>query len=426
MIDRRPAVIVRAADVADVMSAVHFAREQHLRIAVRGGGHSVPGFGTCDGGLVLDLGRMRGTRVDPERRTLRAEGGCTWGDVNHAAHAFGLGTTGGLISTTGIAGLTLGGGIGYLSRMCGLSCDNLISADVVTADGRLLTCSEEREKDLFWGLRGGGGNFGVVTSFEYRLHPVGEIYGGPVFFPLEAGPFRGYREWLRAAPESMGAAFGVTLAPSLPFLPETWHGKPVSAVIACWVGPPEEGEALLKPLKGWAEVLGSYLGAMPYPAINTLFDTLLPKGMQNYWKTCAARELTDAAIAAHLEHGAKTPTIESSAFLLPIDGACHRLPPEATAFPARDARFVTLVSGAWWDPADNDRNIRWVRDYYEALRPHSQDAGYVNFMSGDDQGKVRANYGRNYDRLVEVKDQYDPTNLFRLNQNVAPTRVTAA
>lgn len=421
MIDRRPALIVRAANVADVMSAVRFARENHLRVAIRGGGHSVPGFGTCDGGLVIDLGRMRGIRVDPERRTLRAEGGCTWGDVNHAAHAFGLATTGGLISTTGIAGLTLGGGIGYLSRMCGLSCDNLLSADVVTADGRFLTCSEDREKDLFWGLRGGGGNFGVVTSFEYRLHPVGEIFGGPVLFPMEAGALRGYRKWIRTAPETMGAAFGLTLAPPLPFLPERWHRKPVAAVIACWVGSPEEGENLLKPLKGWAEILGSFVGPMPYPVINTLFDDLLPKGLQNYWKTCSLSELTDEAIDVHLEHGPKTPTIESSAFLLPIDGACHRVGPEATAFAARDARFVTLVSGAWRDPADNDRNVRWVRDYYDSLRPHSQDVGYVNFMSSDDQAKVRANYGRNYDRLVEVKNQYDPTNLFRLNQNVAPS-----
>ncbi len=421
MIDRRPALIAQAANVADVIHAVRFARRHHLRLAVRGGGHNVAGFGTCDGGLVVDLGRMRGIRVDPEARTMRAEGGCTWGDVNHAAHAFGLATTGGLISTTGIGGLTLGGGIGYLSRLCGLSCDNLLSADVVLADGRFVTCSEEREPDLFWALRGGGGNFGIVTAFEYRLHPVGDIYGGPLFFPVEAGVMEGFRQWIEHAPGQMGAALGLTLAPPLPFLNERWHGKPVIGLIACWVGNHEDGEACLRPVRQWAEVLGAFVGPMPYPVINTLFDALLPKGLQNYWKTRFVRELTDDAIAVHLTHGAKTPAVESSTFLLPIDGACHRVGASDTAFAARDARFACLVSGAWPNPADNEANIRWVREYDEALRPHSTDGGYVNFMAHDDQVKVRASYGGNYDRLARVKAAYDPANVFRLNQNVPPT-----
>ena len=420
MIDRRPAMIARCAGVADVISAVNFARNHNLVVAVRGGGHSVPGFGTCDGGLVIDLSRMRGIRVDPRRRTARAEGGCTWGDLNHAAHAFGFATTGGVVSTTGIAGLTLGGGMGYLARPFGFSCDNLLSADVVTADGRFVTCSEEEERDLFWAVRGGGGNFGVVTSFEFRLHAVREIFGGPTFFRLEGGVLQGFRDWIAGAPEPLGALFGMTIAAPLPFLPEEWHGQPVAAVIACWTGPHEEGEEILRPLQGWGEVVGAYVGPMPYPAINTLFDELLPAGLQQYWKANFARALTDEALAIHVTHGARVPCPESGVFLFPIDGACHRVAADETAFAYRDANYSTVIAGAWADPADNEANIRWVRDYYNALRPYSEEGGYVNFMADDDSGRVRSNYRQNYDRLAEVKKQYDPINLFCLNQNIVP------
>jgi FAD/FMN-containing dehydrogenase len=421
MHDHRPAAIVRAAGVADVMAAVKLAREHDAVLAVRGGGHSVAGFGTCGGGLVLDLGGMRGIRVDAEGRTVRAEGGCTWGDLNHATHAFGLATTGGIVSTTGIAGLTLGGGVGYLSRTCGLSCDNLLSADVVMADGSFVICSEDREPDLFWALRGGGGNFGVVTSFEYRLQPVAEIFGGPTFFPLDGDVLRAYREFIVKAPEQLGAVFGITLASPLPFLPEEWHRKPVSAVIACWTGSAEEGARILEPLKGWGRIVGAQVGPMPYPALNTLFDELLPAGLQQYWKGNLMRAISDDVVEIHVAHGARAPSLESSTLIYPVDGACHRIAPERTAYAGRDATFSTVIAGAWPDPAENERNIRWVREYHDALRPHAEEVGYVNTMAGDDQGRVRAAYGDRYARLAGIKSRVDPSNLFRLNQNIQPS-----
>jgi FAD/FMN-containing dehydrogenase len=420
MHDRRPALVVRGADVADVIATVNFASAQNAVLAVRGGGHSVPGFGTCDDGVVLDLSRMRGIRVDPGRRTVRAEGGCTWGDLDHATHAFGLATTGGIVSTTGIAGLTLGGGIGYLARCCGLSCDNLLSADVVTADGGFLTCREGRNEDLFWAIRGGGGNFGVVTSFEFRLHEVADIFGGPTVFPLEGDVLRGYRDFIARAPEQLGAVLALALAPPLPFLPEAWHGKPVAVVIACWTGAEEEGREVLRPLGDWGRIVGAHVAPMPYPTLNTLFDELVPPGLQNYWKASFVREIADGAIDAHVEHAARTPCVQSGTFLFPIDGACHRVAPNQTAFAGRDAAFAAVISGAWPDPANNEGNIGWVHRYHKALRPYSEEGAYVNFMSGDDQDRVRVTYRHNHDRLVEIKRRYDPGNLFRLNQNIAP------
>jgi FAD/FMN-containing dehydrogenase len=420
MHDRRPALMVHAAGVADVMAAVKLARAHKLLVAVRGGGHSVPGFGTCDGGLVIDLRRMKGIRVDPERRTVRAEGGCTWGDLYHATYAFGTSTPGGVVSTTGIAGLTLGGGVGYLTRRCGLSCDNLVSADVVLADGGFVTCSEQREKELFWAIRGGGGNFGVVTSFEFRLHPVADIYGGAIFFPLEEGVLRAYRDFILSAPEDLTIILGITKAAPLPFIASEWHGKPVAAAIACWSGALEKGERALKPLQSWGRAVGSFVGTIPFPVLNTLFDELLPPGLQHYWKGNNARELTDGAIQAHIEHGAKTPTIESGTFIIPTDGAAGRVAPDATAYPLRDAAFLTNVAGAWRDPAENERNIRWVREYHEALRPHSEESSYINLTSDVDEDRVPVNYRQNYKRLTEIKAKYDPENLFRLNQNIQP------
>lgn len=420
MYDRRPGLLVHAAGVADVMAVVKFAREHDLLLAVRGGGHSAPGYGVCDGGVVLDLRRMKGIRVDPQRRTAQAEGGCTLGDLNHATYAFGLATPGGIVSTTGIGGLTLGGGMGYLTRRFGLTCDNLLSADVALADGTFVTCSEEQEQDLFWALRGGGGNFGVVTSFEFRLHEVGDIYGGPIFFAPDPETLRQYRDFILQAPEDLGALFGLTLAAPLPFLPPEWHGKPVMAVIACWTGAMEDGEKIIEPIKSWGKVLGAYVARMPHAAINTLFDELLPPGLQNYWKGNFARTLSDEAVAAHLEHGARTPNIQSSALIYPVDGACQRVPATATAYAYRDMNFSTVIGSAWPNPADNERNIQWVREYYEALRPHSEASAYVNFQSADEQDRSRIDYGQNYDRLVKIKTKYDPTNLFRLNHNIKP------
>jgi FAD/FMN-containing dehydrogenase len=422
MIDRRPRVVVRTANAGDVMAAVDFARENQLDLAVRGGAHSVPGFGTCDDGVVIDLSAMRGVRVDPVNRTARAEGGATWGDFNAATHAFGLATTGGIISTTGIAGLTLGGGIGYLDRGAGLSCDNLISADVVTADGQFLVASERENPDLFWALRGGGGNFGAVVSFEFQLHPVAQIYGGPMFFELDAAAdlLQFYREFIVDAPEQFGGFPGFQIAPPLPFIPEDRQGEPFALFVPCWSGPVEEGEKALKPLRDVAPTVAEMVGPMPYPALNSAFDPLLPPGLQHYWKANFVTELTDDAITAHLEHGPKLPAVNSTMHIYPINGACHRVAPDATAFAYRDANFATVIAGMWPDPADNDAGIQWVRDYYEATSPYSEEGGYVNFMSDDDQDRVPANYRGNYDRLVEVKKRYDPDNLFHLNQNIKP------
>ncbi len=383
MIDRRPAVVVRAANAGDVIAAVNFAREAGIDLAVRGGGHSVPGFGTCDDGVVIDLSGMRGVRVDPGARTARAEGGATWGDFNSATHAFGLATTGGIISTTGVGGLTLGGGIGYLSRGHGLSLDNLISADVVTADGRFLIASERENQDLFWAIRGGGGNFGVLTALEFRLHPVTDIYGGPMFFELSAvgDLLRWYREFIADAPREFGGFPAFQIAPPLPFIPEDRHGDTFIAFVACWAGPIEQGEAMLKSLHDVAPVVAEHVGPMPYPALNGAFDALVPPGLQHYWKANFVTELNDDIIDAHMQHGPEVPVVNSTVHIYPINGACHDVAADATAFAYRNANFATVIAGMWPDPAQNDANIKWVRDYYDATAPHSE-AGRLHQLHG--------------------------------------------
>jgi FAD/FMN-containing dehydrogenase len=418
----REALLPVADGVDDVVAAVNHARDNDLPVAVRGGGHSVPGFGTVDDGVVVDLSAMRAVTVDAGARTARVQGGATLGDLNDATHAHGLATTGGIVSTTGVAGLTLGGGLGYLMRGVGLACDNLVSAEVVTADGRVITADEGRHDDLLWALRGGGGNFGVVTSLGFRLHPVAEVYGGPMFFELEDGPalFRFFREFIVDAPEELGMFPAFQIAPPLPFIPEARHGDTFMAMIACWAGPTDQGESVLKPLHDVAAVVAEHVGAMPYPALNSAFDALYPAGLQHYWKTSFANELTDAAIGVHMEHGPKVPALQSTMHLYAINGAVHRVAADATAFPHRDAMFATNIAGMWPDPAQNDANVGWVRDYFEALAPYSTEGGYVNFMSADDQDRIRASYGPNYDRLVEVKRTYDPDNVFRVNQNISP------
>jgi FAD/FMN-containing dehydrogenase len=422
MIDRRPAVVVRPANTGDVMSAVRYAQANGLPVATRGGSHSVPGFGTADGAVVVDLSSRRGVRVDPLTRTARAEGGATWGDFNAATHAFGLATTGGIISTTGVGGLTLGGGIGHLDRGFGLSCDNLISADVVTADGTMHVASEKDDEDLFWAIRGGGGNFGVVTSFEFAVHPVKDIYGGPMFFELAHARdvLEHYREYIATAPEQLGAFPAFQIAPPLPFIPEDRHGEPFIAIVACWAGPLEEGEKALEPFHGAAPVLAEFVGPMPYPALNSMFDALVPPGLQHYWKANFNSELTDGAIDGHLEYGPRLPAVNSTVHIYPINGACHRVASDATAFAYRDASFATVIAGMWPDPTQNEANTQWVKDYYSATAPHSEGGGYVNFMAEDDQERIRENYKGNYDRLAAIKRQYDPDNMFRFNQNIKP------
>jgi FAD/FMN-containing dehydrogenase len=422
MIDRHPRVIVHCTNAGDVAAAVDFAREAGLPLAIRGGGHSVPGFGTVDDGVVADLSGMRDVWVDPARRTARAQGGATWGDFNAATHAFGLATTGGIISTTGVAGLTLGGGIGYLARGFGLACDNLVSAEMVTADGRTVTASETEDPDLFWAIRGGGGNFGVATALEFRLHPVKDIYGGPMFFEVKdaAAVLRYYREFIADAPRAFGGFPAWQIAPPLPFIPEARHGDTFLAFVACWAGPIEEGDRVLKPLHDVAHVVAEHVGPMPYPALNSAFDALVPAGLQHYWKANFVRELSDAAIDQHLKYGPKVPAVNSTVHIYPINGACHEVAGDATAFAYRDANFAPVIAGMWPDPTHNAANIAWVRDYYAATAPLSEEGGYINFMAGDDQDRIKANYKGNYPRLVAVKRAYDPDNLFRVNQNIRP------
>ncbi|MFE1311963.1 FAD-binding oxidoreductase [Streptomyces sp. NPDC058755] len=420
MHDKRPAIVVRAVDAGDVIATVDFARDQGLPLAVRGGGHSVPGYGTCDDGVVLDLGRLRGVRVDPRSRTARVGGGCTWADVDHATHAFGLATTGGVVSTTGVGGLTTGGGMGHLARRCGLACDNLVSVDLVTADGSFLTCTQERHPELLWAVRGGGGNFGVVTSFVFRLHPVADVLGGPTFYPLDADVLRRYRELIAESDERLGALFVLGLGPPVPFLPERRHGRPLCGVVLCWTGPQEEDDRVRARLAGLGPVVGQYVGRIPYPLVNTFFDELLPAGLFHYWKGTFSRGLPDGAIDAYVEYAATTPSVQSATVIFPVDGACHRVGPQDTAFAYRDACFSTALSPTLTTRAGCEAQKEWARAFHRALEPYSAGGGYVNFMDGDDQDRVRDNYRGNHARLVELKRRYDPGNLFRLNHNIAP------
>jgi FAD/FMN-containing dehydrogenase len=422
MIDAHPTAVVRCTSPADVAAVVRFAADSGIPLAVRGGGHSVPGFGTADGALVADLSGMQAVEVDDERRTATAGGGTTWGRFNDLTATHGLATTGGIISTTGIGGLTLGGGIGYLARGYGLSCDNLLSTEVVTADGRVVRASDQENPDLFWALRGGGGNFGVVTEFTYRMHPVTTVLGGPMFFELADAPalLAHYRELIRTAPREYGGFPAFQIAPPLPFVPENRVGEPFALMVHCWTGSQPEGEQIVQSFRDVARPVAEFVGPLPYAALNSLFDPLLPPGLQHYWKAAFVKELTDDAIAAHLEHGPRLPAVNSTMHIYPINGAVHDMASDATAFGHRDANFATVIAGMWPDPADNERGIRWVKDYYAAIAPHSEPGGYVNFAAADDQSKVADNYGANWPRLQAAKRRYDPDNLFRLNQNIRP------
>jgi FAD/FMN-containing dehydrogenase len=421
MIDRHPRLIVRCAGVADVMRAVNFARERELPVAVKGGGHGVAGHALCDDGLVIDLALMRGVRVDPVRRTLRAEGGCRWLDVDIEAQAHGLATVGGTVSDTGIAGLTLGGGLGWLSRQYGMTCDNLRSVDIVTADGRFLTASAEEHPDLFWAVRGGGGNFGVVTSFEYALHPVGTIIGGLFAYPAErAGEvLRQYRAMAESAPEELSLITVFASAPAAPFVPPEFHGHPVMVVLGGYFGPQKRAEELLRPWRELGPVVDLF-GPMPYGALQTMTDELAPNGTQNYWKAENLRELSDAAIEALIASNLDRPAPLSMIHVIALGGAVNRVPADATAYPYRDAAYMVHVIGMWADPAENERGIAWARETWQALRPFSAGGVYQNFTSDDGDEVAHSAYGASYKRLAAIKAQYDPTNFFRANQNITP------
>jgi len=425
MIDRRPAAIAECSDVADVMTAVRFARENGLTVAVRGGGHNACGLGVWDDALVIDLSAMRGVTVDPEAKTVRAEGGCVWGDVDHATHAFGLATPSGILSTTGVGGLSLGGGIGYLARRFGLTVDNLLAADVVLADGSFVTATADSHPDLFWALRGGGGNFGIVTSFLFRCHDVGDVVAGPILYDIAdtSDVLRWYREVQPGLPEELSGWFALlTIPPAPPFPEELWLRK-ACAVVWCYTGPLDRADETMAPVREFGSPLLDGTQQVPFPALQSVFDALYPAGLQWYWRTDFFREISDAAIATHQEFGEALPTPHSTMHLYPIDGAVARVSSDATAFAYRDGGWSGVIVGVDPDPANAGRIKDWAVRYSEALHPTSAGGGYVNFMMAEEgSDRVRASYGQNYDRLARIKGRYDPDNFFHVNQNIPPAR----
>jgi hypothetical protein len=422
MIDRRPTLIVRCTDVADVIAVVNFARDNAIELAIRCGGHNVAGFGTVDDGIVLDLSPMKGIRIDPEARTATVEGGCTWGDVDHATHAFGLATPGGVVTTTGVAGLTLGGGLGHLTRRCGLSIDNVLAADVVLADGSVVTASEERDEDLFWALRGGGGNFGVVTSFTFRLHPVHTVIAGPMLWPIEQAhdAMSMWQDLMADAPDEVNGIFAFLVVPPGPPFPDELHLTNMCGIVWCHTGAPEGAEKTFARARAFATPAFELVGPMPHPVLQGMFDDISIPGMQNYWRADFFNEFTDEAIDAHVDNGKQAPNIFSGVFIFPIDGAAGRVDGDATAWSYRDARFAENLTGADPEPGNADSLTRWVVETWEAVHPFSAGGSYLNFQGDEGQERVRASYRDNYQRLAQVKRTYDPANLFHLNQNIQP------
>jgi len=422
MVDRRPALVVRCSGVADVLLGIELARERDLVVSVRGAGHHIAGRSVCDGGLVIDLSRMRSVRVDPGSRTARVGPGATLGDVDHETQAFGLATPLGINSTTGIAGLTLGGGFGWLTRLLGMTADNLVAADVVTADGQLLHTSEREQPDLLWGLRGGGGNLGIATSFEFRLHSVGpRVLAGLVVHPFAAARdvMRDWRDVMASAPDDLSCWIVARKAPPLPFLPETWHGREVLLLAMLWAGDPAAGEEGTRAVRSIGTPIADVVGPTPYVAFQQAFDPLLLPGARNYWKSHNFSSLPDAAIDTFVRQLEGLPSPQCELLLCHLGGAAGRVPVSATAYPHRDANFVMNVHARWESRQDDQACTGWARKAFESMAPHSTGGTYVNFMT-DDEERARAAYGANYDRLARLKERYDPTNLFRMNQNVPP------
>jgi len=424
MIDRRPALIARCVDVADVIACVRFAALESVDLAVRGGGHNGGGLGSVDGGLVVDLSLLRGVRVDPDARTVTVAGGTMLGEVDHALHAFGLAVPFGIISTTGVGGLTLGGGLGHLTRKYGLSIDNLIGADVVLADGRLVRASESEHEDLFWALRGGGGNFGVVSSFTFQARPIASVVAGPMLWPLEqaADVLAFYADFLAGAPEELNGFFAFLTVPPGPPFPEELHLQKMCGVVWCYAGVPADAEAALAPVRSAFPPALDGVMEMPLPALQSAFDALYPPGDQWYWRADFVKTIPTEAIEAHVAHATELPTWKSTMHLYPIDGAAARVAPDATAWSYRDARWAQVIVGVDPDPAKADELRDWTVRYWEALHPFSLGGAYSNFLMDEGGDRVRASYGTNYDRLARVKADYDPDNLFHINQNIQPAR----
>ena len=424
MIDRRPALIARCAGVADAIAAVRFARANDLPVSVRGGGHNVTGSAVCNGGLVIDLSGMKGLRIDPVARTIRAEPGLTWGEVNQDLQTFGLAAAGGYVSTTGVPGLTLGGGLGWLVRKHGLACDNLRSADVVTADGELVHASATENGDLFWGLRGGGGNFGIVTSFEFDVHQAGIVLGGLVIHPLAGARevLQFWRGFARSSPEELTSGALLLTAPAAPFIPPEAHGAPIVAIYAVYAGSLDAGEEALRPLREFGPPVADLIQPMPYSAVQTMADVLWPPNSLNYWKSGFLGELADGAINALVQLFATAPSpLDSVVVEHNGDGAMSRIGPDETAFSQRAWPFNLLVTALWTDSEETEANVGWARRIFEAAGPYTADAAYLNYVGDEGAGFVRTAYGeRSYERLVALKNRYDPTNFFRFNQNISP------
>ena len=422
MIDRRPDAIVRCADVADVMTAVNFARKEDVAVAVRGGGHNGAGLGVCDRGLVIDLSSMKGVLVNPATNTIRAEAGCTQADLNHAAHDFGLAVPLGVISTTGIAGLTLGGGTGYLTRKYGLTVDNLLEANLVLADGRFVTASATENPDLFWAIRGGGGNFGIVISFLFRGCPVDQVFAGPMLWEMEHARelLEWYREVVPAQPEDLSGLFAFLKVPPGPPFPQELHRKTMCAIVWAYCGPLDKVEDAFRPVRKFRAPKFELTGSMPYTALQSMFDGIYPPGLQWYWRGDFVAEIPDEAIEEHLKFAEQMPTLHSTMHLYPVDGAASRVGRHETAFSYRDAKWSMVIVGVDPDPANAEKITAWTKDYWVALHPYSLGGAYVNFMMDEGIDRVKATYRDNYDRLLKIKQKYDPNNFFRINQNITP------
>lgn len=423
MISRKPRLIAQSADVADVMAAIGFGRANEMRVSVRGGGHNAGGLGVCDDGLVIDLAPMRYVHVDPASKTVRVGGGCRWGDVDHAAHAFGLAVPSGIIATTGVGGLTLGGGMGHLTRKYGLTIDNLLSADVVLADGSFVVASAEENRDLFWAIRGGGGNFGVVTSFLFQGHPVHTVCAGPMLWELDqaADIMKWYREFIVEAPEEINGFFAVMTVPPGPPFPEALHFRKMCAIVWCYTGSMEQANEILGPVRSYRRPAFELFAPMPFPMLQGMFDGLYPPGLQWYWKGDFFKELSDDAIALHLRHAAKLPTMLSAMHLYPVNGAAHNVGNSETPYSYRDAVWSQVIVGVDPDPANSALITGWAKDYFEALHPYGAGGGYINFMMEEGEDRIRATYRGNYDRLSAIKAKYDPGNFFNVNQNIRPS-----
>lgn len=423
MISRRPRLIACCVDAADVIAAVNFGRQQDLKVSIRGGGHNAGGLGICDDGLVIDLSRIKYVHVDPAAQTVRVGGGCTWADVDHATHAFGLAVPSGIISTTGVGGLTLGGGLGHLTRKYGLTIDNLLAADVILADGRFVVASATENSDLFWAIRGGGGNFGVVTSFLFKAHPVHTVCAGPMLWEMEqaADIMKWYREFIVHAPPEITGFFAFLTVPPGPPFPEALHFKKMCGIVWCCTGSLEEANIMLEPLRSFRHPAFEFFAPMPYPMLQAMFDGLYAPGLQWYWKADFLKELSDEAIALHIKHGAQLPTLHSTMHLYPINGAAHKAGSNDTAWSYRDALWSEVIVGVDPDPANKDRITAWARNYWEAVHPYGAGGGYVNFMmEGEGEDRIRGTYRDNYERLAQLKAKYDPNNFFRVNQNIRP------